>query len=760
MSARAIVACALFVMPAVTWSPIGAATPARAQTRKPASLAPAVDPTGRGEAVVAPGQDPAPVRQSAPIAVGTTLRIQRLGLGQAATCGLVTDGTVRCWGTNYASVPLTRSEAPWTVPDLSDVASIAVGRMSGCAIRSTGAVRCWGVPSYGRLGYPEGSPPADVAGLNGVRDLAVGDSGACALDPVGSVWCWGSNSTGQLGGGTLTPSQTSTPMRVVALAEVRRIAAGAATFCAIANSSGVWCWGDGSQGQLGPGVASSTVPVPIVGLDGALDVSIGDSHICAVRANGHVQCWGGNDSGELGDATQVSRPTPADAIGITTATNVSAGSGTTCALLSDASASCWGTNRWGQLGIGTHGSRLVPAPVASAGLTEIHVGRSDAPGNHTCALRSDGRVLCWGSDSAGRLGTFTPQFVAAPAPVEGLTGAVRVYGDASTVCAQTNTGTVACWGAYPGDGPGLAARPSTVSNLSNPSFIDGGRFHACASTATAGVSCWGSGSMGQFGNGSLAFAATPTATGFSSNVLKVVVLLGHTCPLFISGTVQCVGGFLPNTQGPITTIIDGGAIDIDGSTNQACLITAARTVRCWQAGTTNLVVQAGVSGAVELAVGRSHACARITDGSVRCWGADTSGQHGDGSRSTTIGVGVETTSVDGLADAIAIAAGPDHTCAVRANGHAVCWGSNASRQLGFEPTLSGFSFSERPVEVPTIMDATGLAAGGDDTTGDWSCVRRSAASVACWGAAGGGALGRSDVGFLDRPGVGPTLART
>ena len=735
-----------------------ALTPAVAQTRDAAPPAAAAIPATRQAVPDAPGPASGESRSAAPQTLNVALHVKRIGTGEAFSCAVANDRSIRCWGRNYAagSSP-TVSEAPWTVAGIADATSIAIGEFSGCAIRTSGSVRCWGSNANSRLGYPAGASPTDVAGIGSIRDVSVGSTGACALDRSGSVWCWGANDTGQLGNGSTSQTSSSEPVLANAIPDAVRIASGRGTNCAVASSGALYCWGNGAQGQLGAGVTSSAVPLAIAGIVDVRDVSIGDTHVCAVQGNGHVACWGTNGFGELGDGTQVSRPTPLDAIGITTATDVTAGSNTSCALLADATAACWGTNRYGELGIAQQGDRTLPTAAVAAGLREIRVGHAEAFGSHTCALRSDDRVLCWGSDAFGRLGTFTPQFVATPATVEGLSDAVRIYGDEETICAQRTTGAVVCWGRYPGDGPGLAAVPFVVPNLVNTTAIDAGKFHACASTATAVVVCWGSGSMGQFGNGSLAFAATPTATAFSSGVQKVVVLLGHTCALFLNGSVQCVGGFIPNTQGPTTTITAGGAIDADGYGNVGCIILSARTVSCWQAGAATLTPQAGVSDAVELAVGWNHVCARISDGSVRCWGGDTSGQHGDGSHATTIGTGLETTSVSGLTDAIALAAGPDHTCAVRANGHVVCWGANGSRQLAFEPSLPGFSFSDVPFEVPGLADATGVAAGGGSYFGDWSCARRAGGTVSCWGAAGGGALGRTGVGFLDRPGLGPDL---
>lgn len=92
--------------------------------------------------------------------------------------------------------------------------------------------------------------------------------------------------------------------------------------------------------------------------------------------------------------------------------------------------------------------------------------------------------------------------------------------------------------------------------------------------------------------------------------------------------------------------------------------------------------------AVQVAVGGRHTCALLSSGGVKCWGWSTYGQLGDGTQ-TDRGVGMFVpVDVMGLSIGVyAIAAGDLHTCAVTGSAEPFatavkCWGANRSNQLG------------------------------------------------------------------------------
>ena len=98
------------------------------------------------------------------------------------------------------------------------------------------------------------------------------------------------------------------------------------------------------------------------------------------------------------------------------------------------------------------------------------------------------------------------------------------------------------------------------------------------------------------------------------------------------------------------------------------------------------------SGVAAITAGYEHTCALTTVGAVTCWGGDSNGQLGNGTI-TNSGIPV---AVSGLGGGVAaITAGDYHACALTTAGAVMCWGDNASGQLGNGTTTD----SDIPVAV-------------------------------------------------------------
>lgn len=149
---------------------------------------------------------------------------------------------------------------------------------------------------------------------------------------------------------------------------------------------------------------------------------------------------------------------------------------------------------------------------------------------------------------------------------------------------------------------------------------------------------------------------------------------------------------------------------------------------------------------LQIALGGAHACARSADGSVRCWGDNAAGQLGLGDTQNRAASPPSQTlaRVNLLGDlrVARIAAGLSHTCAVIEDGSLYCWGQNGSGQLGLGDRLNrGDSLTSEPVLVDLGRDrqAIGVALGARH-----SCALLRAGRVKCWGDNQFGQLGLGD----------------
>jgi len=363
----------------------------------------------------------------------------------------------------------TDSATPVEVSGLnSKMASAAAGFQHTCALTTGGDIWCWGRNRLGQLGngnIQDSATPVEVLGLNGsATALVAGDRHNCALTREGGVKCWGSNSRGQIGDGT--PNHKVEAVDVIGLASgVSAIASGTEHVCALTTGGGVTCWGQNGVGQLGDGTTEDRKePVKVSGLDQRVTaVATSEDHSCAVIATGAVKCWGANDRGQLGNGTTTSsstpNSTPVEAVVLKDpVVAVAVGPLDTCVLTTAGRVKCWGGNRHGQLGDGTTTDNLVPVDVAglASGVVTIGLGRS-----YACVLTKAGAVKCWGANDRGQLGDGTTTDRTAPVGVSGLdSGVVALTVGTSHSCAVASDGGMMCWGRNDvgqlGDGSGGA----------------------------------------------------------------------------------------------------------------------------------------------------------------------------------------------------------------------------------------------------------------------------------------------------------------
>jgi alpha-tubulin suppressor-like RCC1 family protein len=368
-------------------------------------------------------------------------------------------------------------------------------------------------------------------------------------------------------------------------------------------------------------------------------VSAGGFQTCALRSDGTVECWGSDSSGQLGNGNPLTNSsTPVIVSGLTNVTQIAAGKYHTCALRNDGTVWCWGENAYGQLGNSSTTDSSTPVEVLGVGGTGHLTGVTeiDADGQFTCALINDGTVRCWGHDQAGQLGI----------------GSINNNAN-STPLAVVGVG---------GHG-----------TLGNVTSITIGANHACALISGGTVDCWGLDDHGQLGNGG-AIPGTnsaspvqvegPGGAGYLTGVTEISGGRLHNCALLSDHTVWCWGDN------------DNGELGDGTNTNRSVPVRAGQ-----------------ISTATSVSAGEYHSCALLADGTAQCWGAAAYGQVGDGTTADTSNpvtvIGPGGFGVLGGIGELSAGGGDitetddyEHTCALMRDGTVVCWGQNNYGQLG------------------------------------------------------------------------------
>ncbi|PYQ50633.1 MAG: hypothetical protein DMF59_10310 [Acidobacteria bacterium] len=164
---------------------------------------------------------------------GSTLPQQIAGINNAVAvavgaehaCALLSDGTVKCfWRNNRGQLgdgsafnANSFSSTPVTVINVTGAISIVTGDYHTCALLSNGTVKCWGM-QYANGLTVDSSTPATISGLSNPAAIAAGAFHNCASFSNGTVKCWGLNNVGQLG--MSNPSFSVTPLPASSLSKV------------------------------------------------------------------------------------------------------------------------------------------------------------------------------------------------------------------------------------------------------------------------------------------------------------------------------------------------------------------------------------------------------------------------------------------------------------------------------------------------------------------------------------------------------------
>jgi hypothetical protein len=328
---------------------------------------------------------------------------------ETATCALLADGSLSCWGTD------TNGELS-TVPD--GVFTALDGAMSTfCALRDDGRVVCWGandrgLASMARAKFGHHQPL-----------MGLGSAVSCTTGLGRGLECWGSTI------GTLEQDAPDTTVSEVALIED-----GAKYACTITGTGAMTCFGNADSDVVidvmpgsghWQGVAVAYSAACAIDMDDANSIecwgSPSSNHVvehptkfgyeavemtfdtaCARTTSGTLDCWGYEDS--------IALAAPAGAFTQHTINNAAA-----CAVSTDSELVCWG-----------EGETVTDAPTAGI----VQVAQQIVGG--ACALDTRGEIRCWS-------GIAEPSTVSVPPPF------VEIAAGDAHFCAMNGVGQYLCW---------------------------------------------------------------------------------------------------------------------------------------------------------------------------------------------------------------------------------------------------------------------------------------------------------------------------
>ncbi|MCH9663167.1 MAG: hypothetical protein K0U66_05855 [Gammaproteobacteria bacterium] len=349
----------------------------------------------------------------------------------------------------------------------------------------------------------------------------------------------------------------------------------------------------------------------------------GGTHNCLIDVHGHLHCWGNNSEYQLGRKSYSKQSFTMGMLSVGSCwKSVGAGFKHSCAIYTDGSLLCWGNNQYGQLGIGNNLEQE----------DRVHVGEdndwhqvSSGYSMHTCAIKTDESMHCWGLGAYGSLGSGNLKTYIEPKRTAGEGGWKNVSTGFLHTCAIKHDDSLHCWGHNEAGQVGandrqIQASPVQIGTDKDWKNVSPGAFHTCAVKTNGQLWCWGLAKNGRLGLGDID-----------------------------SADVAAVESFSPEKEGILYQYFNT------------------------QVNVVNRPVRVGTaSNWKQVSSGSNYSCAIDTDARMWCWGNNKFGQLGRGSGKDRL----VPSEVESDEKWEFVSAGYLHNCAVSKEAKLYCWGDN------------------------------------------------------------------------------------
>ena len=640
--------------------------------------------------------------RSEPVRVLGLTDVTAISASANYSVALKSDGTVWNWGIDGArsheSISVLRSTVPVQVVGLDSVSAISAGGMHTLALKHDGTVWSWGANTNGELGnggFVSRNVPGQVNEITDVVAIAAGGQYSLAVRSDGTLWAWGANQYGQLGDGTTVGHPL--PVNIPSLSAVLVVSAGQEHSAVIANDGRLYTWGRNEYGQLGTGTlnnsssptliaslinadSSDTVAptAPVIDPDavvtpasisikwaastdnslirsymvycnsvlvGTVDATTMEFTISGLAPNTlyAISVRSADVSGNFSNPSAVLNASTVSGLHLPVRPTIEADNVRTLALLEDGNVWGWGTAQGGNFGDGILADHMYSQPTLLSNLTSVS---SISMGmNHNLALKTDGTVWAWGSNSHGELGIgLIHKYQTKPVIVPGLRDVISIFASNRGSVALKNDGTVWTWGNVDTNDSLGSEFPEKVAGLNNIISVKAGTSYYLALDSDGNVWTWGVNNWGELGDGTTISRTTPAKVVSLNAIVSIAVEASGAYAVKSDGSVWYWGRGAYALQ-PEQLSDVGPAVSVTSNGNNVLVLNDNGTLRVWgsnqhgELGDGTLVAQTAPGQLLPLhniigtSMGSYHSVAWSSDGTIYTWGDNTYGQLG-GNQST------------------------------------------------------------------------------------------------------------------------------
>jgi hypothetical protein len=300
---------------------------------------------------------------------------------------------------------------------------------------------------------------------------------------------------------------------------------------------------------------------------------------------------------------------------------------------------------------------------------------------HCIGIQTDGTLWSWGYNADGQLGDGTVVNKEVPTQIGAGTNWKSVSNNFSNSFGIKTNGTIWGWGDNSKGQLGIGniidkLVPTQIATATNWQSVSCGQEYTLAIKTNGTLWAWGNNTSGRLGDGTIIDKLSPVQIGTENNWAKVVAGIS-SFGIKTDGTLWSWGGL--------------NGVNSNGS---------------------YFPVQVGTDTWTDISSTYLHALGLKTNGSIWAWGNNDSGCLGRGNASN-VPSNYTATQIGTATNWKAIAAGANHSMAVKTNGTLWSWGENDFGQYGNGTVISSFV----PDQIGTLTNWRSITLGLSFSTG-------------------------------------------